>query len=174
METKLIYGDFKLALRKLDIHVAIGLSTDISPLWGLSRLLVSDTPENEILKSKSPGTYTFRNEGERRIINLRVDVADMSVPYRRMVGLEEGVKDILSKSAFHGYKNILIQYPGLGLCGQDIHGFIALIKEISKDYKGIIYITVANTVAEKLEDVLYIGDDDTYRNAPARVVHPSL
>lgn len=163
----IITGNFLEAMDEADIEVVMSFMTERGVLWGFSKLLAAEYKEvNKMLDvnhSDVIGKWQYAKTFKRTAVMAYISAPEQQRMYqqKRPVGLYEILRSVMQSMAHEGKTKLMVQYPGMSVCGMDIYGFLAVCAEARAGFDIDFYIPVNPLIGDKYQPRQHVKHYDS-------------
>lgn len=153
----IITGNYLEAMEGTKSEVVVSFMTERGILWGFSKNLAEALPEVDAMTRVDHGAHI--GQFQHRVVDGRTHcMAYISAPEAQAVyqnltvgGLYDNLKSIMQAMAKEGKKRMMLQYPGMSVCGRDIYGFNSLLAEARAGLDIDIFVNVNPVIGSKYQ-----------------------
>lgn len=163
----IITGNFLEAMDEAEIEVVMSFMTERGILWGFSKLLAAEYAEiNAMLNvnhAEVVGQWQYAKTFKRTAVMAYISAPEQQRMYQsqRPVGLYEILRSVMRTMAQEGKKKLMLQYPGMSVCGMDIYGFLAVCAEARAGFDIDFYIPVNPLIGDKYQPRQHVKHYDS-------------
>lgn len=163
----IITGNFLEAMNEAEIDVVVSFMAERGILWGLSKLLVAEYPEINAMLDVNHievvGQWQYAKVGNFTAVMAYISAPEQQYMYQnqRPVGLYEILRSVMQSMASDGKKRLMLQYPGMSVCGMDIYGFLAVCAEARAGFDIDFYIPVNPLIGNKYQPRQHVKHYDS-------------
>lgn len=154
----IITGNFLEAMDEIKADIVVSFMTERGILWGFSKLLAAEYTEvREMLNvnhSEVIGKWQYKPTYSRTMVMAYISAPASPRLYQRSTnghGLRESMTSIIRAMAADGKRVLMVQYPGMTVCGMDIYGFQRILAEARAGFDIDIHIPVNPVIGQKYQ-----------------------
>ncbi len=166
--TNIITGNFLEAMDEIKADVVVSFMTERGILWGFSKLLAAEYSEvREMLNvnhSEVIGKWQYKPTYSRTMVMAYISAPDTPRLYQRSSnghGLRESMTSLIRAMVTDGKRVLMVQYPGMSVCGTDIYGFQRILAEARAGFDIDIHIPVNPIIGQKYQPAIHVKHYDS-------------
>lgn len=166
--TNIITGNFLEAMDEIKADVVVSFMTERGILWGFSKLMATEYSEvREMLNvnhSEVIGKWQYKPTYSRTMVMAYISAPDTPRLYQRSSnghGLRESMTSLIRAMVTDGKRVLMVQYPGMSVCGTDIYGFQRILAEARAGFDIDIHIPVNPIIGQKYQPAIHVKHYDS-------------
>ncbi len=164
---KLVTGNFIEAIDSINPDVVVSFMTERGVLWGFSKAMAEEYVEVKNMlnvdHSQVIGQWQYAQTFKRTMVMAYISAPEQQQMYQNenVVGLRESLKSIIRAMVNDHKKTLMVQYPGMGVCGVDIYGFNIILAEARAGFDIDIVIPVNPLIGDKYQPQRHVEHYDS-------------
>lgn len=164
----IITGNFLEAMDEIKADVVVSFMTERGILWGFSKLLAAEYVEvSDMLKvnhAEVIGKWQYKPTYSRTMVMAYISAPASPRLYQRSTnghGLRESMTSLIRTMASSSKRVLMVQYPGMTVCGVDIYGFQRILAEARAGFDIDIHIPVNPIIGQKYQPAIHVKHYDS-------------
>lgn len=153
----LVTGNFLEAIDNLNPDVVVNFMTERGILWGFSKAMSEEYEEVKKMlnvdHAQVIGRWQYAQTFKRTMVMAYISAPEQQHMYQSqpVTGLKESLKSIIHAMVAYRKRTLMVQYPGMGVCGCDVYGFNLILAEVRAGFDIDIIVPVNPIIGSKYQ-----------------------
>lgn len=162
-----VTGNFIEAIENLNPEVVVNFMTERGVLWGFSKAMAEEYTEVKNMlnvdHSALIGRWQYAQTFKRTMVMAYISAPEQQRMYQNenVRGLKEALKSIVHAMVADRKRTLMVQYPGMGVCGCDIYGFNLILAEVRAGFDIDIIVPVNPVIGSKYQPQCHVKHYDS-------------